>query len=1359
MKLPEKSDFQFLMGQVVEECATPEEVAALNCLLEENPDLCDTALDHLWMQSMLEMREKKALVQSNVKSQGLRKYHNFLRKAVAAAAVLVLSGFLFAVVKNVYEQQSEAVTVNEVAEVVETAAVIATSAQVQVWTNTVSGSWTDSANWENGLIANAMGDIADFSQVALAESVTNTIIGTVTTGTMLFGNNEGVGTGWIVAGGTLELSTGDSSVPIISVDGTRALIESSVTGEQGFSKSGPGTLDLVVDNLSYTGTTHVASGTLRLRRGDTSSVEEFMVGDSITVNSGATLALEHRNILDNSVPIKLAGGTFDLGTNTEYISTLTLSSNALIQADSADKYILVYDATDPHIYAVGGGNAGDIACALAIGTQNGPYAAQTRIQEFDVASGTSLTVSGSILDAHSAELTFRHGGIFKTGAGDLILANALNTFQGGAFIEEGLLVLANNTALPQSLVTLLDSDNAGLSLLSDAHIGGLSSGTNSRPVALDGKVLTVGGATGNALYAGSLTGGGTVIKRGANYQTLRGVQSIDELRVEEGTIELNNVRVLDDPSVVVCYTFDDESNLGGDSSANSVTLTNSDGDVIYSAAGRFGGAASFSQGPYFVPEGSIPSVLPAGNHANTVCMWINPDEDGAVDGTERLGLFAWGRYSSGQCIGARTGDAAGTDLTGCSLVYYTWGNDMTAMGTEDLRIGTSPDGWYHIAMVYDPALSSGNRKVYIDGELVQQDDYASYDLVNDASDSVFVIGQTTGRPFKGLLDEVFIADRAFSAVEIQQLMNGVAEPPSSVKAVLPAAVQVTVGLDANLKVSERVQSFAGLSGKGVVDVSSGMLIVSNQTGDATLGFITGDGIFVKEGDHKLTLGSVDSMAGTLVINSGNVDLAGDGYASVFSNVVAYYTFDDPQQPLLDSSLYANHLAVVAGGTAPVVVTNALSGAGLAFDGSSGVTTLSGVFPDQVPVGNSAFTVSFWVNPDSDASWRTGVYSWGVRKGLQINGMRFGPNAVSDPSSAESMTHYFWGSDLSVAHSEDMRTGESPAGWHHVVVTYDPAGTDGQCRKIYIDDVLAGADNPATLNVQAMDFNIGRSATSGTSFDAFKGALDEFMILNKAVSAEEASALGRGLASLAESKYCSVFVESGAALSVSYGTHILGVLDGAGEVSVAENAILNVIGMEKSIIGGVLHGSGHLIRSGNGTLELNGAGDFTGSLTAVSNGTVEISNSSGLAAASDSEIVVEDTGTLQGDGAVASTVTLEAGASLKSIGLCHNGVTTGDMTLEESSVVSCLVSGDNSHFFTVNGVLNIAQSLTLNVTLFDESVRNRRWPLFEAESINGDISGWLLNIENIPSGCAAKVRKDANIIYLTVMAPGTLIILR
>jgi len=1355
MKLHEKSNFLFLMGQVAEECATPEEVAAFNRLLEENPELCDTVLDHLWVQCMLEMREKTAPVHRAVKSQGLRKYHGSWRKAAAAVAVLTLTGFLLAVVKNVYEKQSEVITVNEVAE---DAPMEAVSVQTLVWTNAVSGSWTNSTNWENGLIADAAGDVADFSQVALAETVTNTIDGTVTVGGMLFGNAGGPGSGWIVTGGSLALATGDSSTPEISVDGTGVLIESPVTGEQGFAKSGLGALALVVDHLSLTGITHVTGGTLSLRRGDTSSEDEFMVGDSITVHSGASIALEQNNILDNTLPINLAGGTFDLGANTEYINTLTLSSNALVKAGSVDKYIMIYDAINPHIYAVGGGNAGDIACSLAIGTQNGPYAAATRIQEFNVASGTSLTVSGPILDAHSPSLISRHGGVLKTGAGNLVLANVQNTFRGGAVIEEGLLVLSNKTALTQSLVSLPDSETAGLSLLSDAHIGGLVASAESRPVALDGQVLTVGGATENALYAGSLTGGGTIIKRGNNYQTLRGVQNIDEVRVEAGSLELNNLSTIVDPSVVVCYTFDDPNHIGSDSSVNGVTLTSSDGVVSYSAAGRFGGAAYFSQGPYLVPADGMPSVLPAGNHANTMCMWINPDEDGASGGFERLGLFVWGRYAAGQCIGGRTGDALGTDLTGRSLVYYTWQNDMTATGTEDLRIGASPSGWHHIAMVYDPALSSGNRKVYIDGELVQQDDYASYNLVNDAVDSIFVIGQTAGRPFKGLLDEVLIADRAFSAVEIQQVMEGLITPVSGTSAVLPASAKVAVGFDATLKVSEEMQSFAGLSGKGNVDVSVGMLIVSNQTDDAMLGSITGNGTFVKEGGHKLTLGSVDSMEGTLAINSGSVALVGGGYAAALSNVVAYYTFDDPYQPFLDSSPYANHLAVVAGGSTPDVMANAHSGAGLTFGGNSGLTTLSGAFPVQVPTGNAAFTVSFWADPDSDASWRTGVYSWGVRGGLQINGMRFGPNALSDPSSAQSMTHYLWGADLSVVHTEDLRIGDSPAGWHHVVVTYDPVGTDGQRRKIYIDGALAGGNDPANLNVQATDFNIGRSASGGISYDAFKGALDEFIILNKAVSGEEVLALGKGVAALAESGHGSVFVETGASLSVSSGIHTLGVLDVSGEVSVAEDAVVNVTGIEKSVVDGALRGGGDVVRSGSGTLELSGEGDFTGTLTVVSNGTVELSNTSGLAGASGSEIVVKDTGTLQGSGAVASTVTLQAGASLKALCLCDHGVTTGDMILEGDSIVSCLVSGDSSHFFTVNGLLNIAQDIILNVTLIDESVRNKRWPLFEAAAINGDISGWSVNIENVPSGCSAKVRKDVNTIYLTVMAPGTVIII-
>lgn len=102
-------------------------------------------------------------------------------------------------------------------------------AQNGTWTNLVngdaSGTWSVSANWLNGLVANGADNTADFSTLPLA---TNSIVALDTArtlGHLVFGNtatNSPLGTNWVLTGSTLTLQTSAGTPTLAANNGTNA---------------------------------------------------------------------------------------------------------------------------------------------------------------------------------------------------------------------------------------------------------------------------------------------------------------------------------------------------------------------------------------------------------------------------------------------------------------------------------------------------------------------------------------------------------------------------------------------------------------------------------------------------------------------------------------------------------------------------------------------------------------------------------------------------------------------------------------------------------------------------------------------------------------------------------------------------------------------------------------------------------------------------------------------------------------------------------------------------------------------------------------------------------------------------------
>jgi len=153
---------------------------------------------------------------------------------------------------------------------------------------------------------------------------------------------------------------------------------------------------------------------------------------------------------------------------------------------------------------------------------------------------------------------------------------------------------------------------------------------------------------------------------------------------------------------------------------------------------------------------------------------------------------------------------------------------------------------------------------------------------------------------------------------------------------------------------------------------------------------------------------------------------------------------------------------------PVQLGNSLD-----FDGVNDYVAVTA--SNNYPSGNSNYTLEAWIKPNTHAT--NGIIGWGEWwDNGKVNALRLGAN--------NTIHNYWWGNDLIVT-SGNLADGA----WHHIAATFD-----GTTRKIYVDGVLKGQDNPTGHNVVRMNnIAIGRTYTG----EYFNGKIDEVCVWNVA----------------------------------------------------------------------------------------------------------------------------------------------------------------------------------------------------------------------------------------------------------------------
>ncbi len=410
--------------------------------------------------------------------------------------------------------------------------------------------------------------------------------------------------------GTVDLG-GATRIVTLGTGGDSALM--GVVSNGGINKQGSGLLILEGNNTYADGTT-LTGGTLGLAH------DNALGSGGLTIEDGTTVAglFDNRNIT-NAVTVNgnftvngdtdpepgdpaiemLFAGSVDLNAATR---TITVNNDTLAEVEFSGVISnggLVKEGpgllilTGDNTYAGGTTlNTGSLGLAHdnALGTGGLTIANGTTLVgldanrtvtntltvngDFTIAGDPSanpgdpvfdLTLSGDLALAADRQITVTSsatgtltgivsgtGGLTKDGAGTLTLGGA-NTYTGTTTINDGTLIVNTPNAISDSgAVILADTVAAALTLNTSQTVGSLSGGgVSGGNVNLAANTLTVGDAS-NTTFAGVLSGTGSLVKQGSGSLTLGGINTYTgSTTVSAGVLILDGANAISDSGAVI----------------------------------------------------------------------------------------------------------------------------------------------------------------------------------------------------------------------------------------------------------------------------------------------------------------------------------------------------------------------------------------------------------------------------------------------------------------------------------------------------------------------------------------------------------------------------------------------------------------------------------------------------------------------------------------------------------------------------------------------------------------------------------------------------------------------------------------
>ena len=443
-------------------------------------------------------------------------------------------------------------------------------------------------------------------------------------------------------------------------------------------------------------------------------------------------------------------------------------------------------------------------------------------------------------------------------------------------------VVVSSPVLPTG-TDLTVASGAALVLNGSAQAVGALSGGNSGTIQLGAGSTSTAFAFGkntSTTFAGSITGSGSVTKLGAGDITLSGINAYSgATTISNGVVRFgqsDNTNYVASLAPLLWFNFDQGvdlvdgvvTNLGLGGSAMNAILN---GNAAVTNGGRYGSALYLDGASYLEIDNQVtPLDCNATGASWTYALWIKTATSGATFGYQGDGFWSAGTttfylnnnsVSGGKAGGVRYGDGW---LTGTATL--------------------NNNAWHFVAIT----VSGGVKTIYVDGNVDAQTGATGWAGAALTTANQFWIG---GSPdggdgvasFNGLIDEVYMFNRALSQSEVQNILsNKTVVATGIVTGQLPAASPVSLASTATLDLAGTTQAIASLSdiggSGGVVTNSSGTtasLLINITTTNTFSGAIRDAApasaiSLLKSGNGTQTLNGANNFSGNVTVNGGTL---------------------------------------------------------------------------------------------------------------------------------------------------------------------------------------------------------------------------------------------------------------------------------------------------------------------------------------------------------------------------------------------------------------------------------------------------------------------------------------------------------
>jgi len=371
------------------------------------------------------------------------------------------------------------------------------------WTNNNNGTWSDTANWQGGIVANGA-DFTAYFMIDITAARTVTLDTARSIGNVKFADTPTASSDLTISGANILTLDVTSGSPVINVSNQTLTIACAIAGSDGLTKAGGGVLTLSGANTALTGPITICDGILKA--GNISCLGPN--GSPTTVTNGGTYDINGIKLNDRGEQFCIAG----MG----YNGTGAVINSGAQQMSAMSNLFLLDDA------AIGSwGNRWDVRGTGGAGTLDMGGKSLTK-----VGGGRVYLVDLNVTNAN--QFIIKEGYLAATrcqtdGAGTVLVLNGgqfgFDNYAVGAW---DLPITLSNGVLKQTGTTALTTHGALIFLLDTNTVDVITNTTLvlTNTIAGEGSWTKQGAGTlkltGNSTYAGgTMLSDGTLIANGA----------------------------------------------------------------------------------------------------------------------------------------------------------------------------------------------------------------------------------------------------------------------------------------------------------------------------------------------------------------------------------------------------------------------------------------------------------------------------------------------------------------------------------------------------------------------------------------------------------------------------------------------------------------------------------------------------------------------------------------------------------------------------------------------------------------------------------------------------------------------------